>query len=157
MYKVEPMIVHQLNIFKFFNILVLLLSFSQSGCYTTSVSVEEADLIPVARLLAYQNIEDTEKGRVTVIRDGEVVGPECFLENYVNQKLAARIGESEKGTFYLSPGPLLVGIATDLEGKPWCGYDPGNSTQIQTTIGPDEVKVFRISLGVGGTIHLARD
>jgi len=127
------------------------------ACHTTPVSLEEASPTPSTRLLAFQDTNHPVNSRVTVIRDKGLGGAGCFLEIYVNETVAARIDKGEKATFNLSPGPLLLGVGPDLKGPLLCGYDPGNSTQIRTTLGPNEEKVFRISLSAGGKIHLSRE
>ena len=128
-----------------------------TACHSTPVSLEKASQTPSTRILAFQDVNLPGNSRVTVIRDTGVGVPGCFVEIYVNETVAARIDKGEKVTFFLSPGPLLLGVGPDLKGNPLCGYDPGNSTQIKTKLAPDEEKVFRISFSAGGTIHLSRD
>ena len=129
-----------------------------TACHTTPVSLEKASPIPSTRLLAFQDADNPGNSRVTVIRDKGLGGARgCFLVIYVNETMAARIEKGEKATFNLSPGPLLLVVGPDLKGKLLCGYDPGNSTQIKTTLRPNEDKVFRISSSAGGTIHLSRE
>jgi hypothetical protein len=130
---------------------------SMTACHTTPVSLEEASPTPSSRLLAFQDADHPVNSRVTVIRDKGLGVAGCFLEIYVNETVAARIDKGEKATFYLSPGPLLLGVGPDLQGQPLCGYDPGNSTQIKTTLRANEEKFFRISLSAVGTIHLSRE
>jgi hypothetical protein len=137
--------------------LCLLPLLSMTACYTTPVSLEKASPTPSNRLLAFQDANDPGNSRVTVIRDMGLGVPGCYLEIYVNETVAARIDTGEKVTFYLSPGPVLLGVGPDLKGKPLCGYDPGNSTQIKTTLRPNEEKFFRISLSAVGTVHLSRE
>ncbi len=130
---------------------------SMTACHTTPVSLEEASPTPSTRRLAFQDANHPGNSRVTVIRDTGVGVPECYVEIYVNETVAARIDTGEKVTFYLSPGPLLLGVGPDRQGQLLCGYDPGNSTQIKTTLGTNEEKVFRISFSAVGTIHLSRE
>jgi len=129
---------------------------SMTACHTP-VSLEEASPTPSTRRLAFQDANHPGNSRVTVIRDTGVGVPGCYVVIYVNDTLAARIDRGEKVTFYLSPGPLLLVVGPDVQGKLLCGYDPGNSTQIKTTVAPNEEKFFRISFSAVGTIHLARE
>ena len=63
----------------------------------------------------------------------------------------------KKSRFIFRRAPLLLGVGPDFNGPILCGYDPSNSTQINTTLKPNEEKVFRISFSGGGTIHLSRE
>ena len=135
----------------------LLVLLSMTACHTNPVSLEKASPTPSTRRLAFQDANNPENSRVTVIRDMGVRKSGCFVEIYVNENVAARIDEGEKVTFYLPPGPLLLGVGPDFNGPILCGYDPSNSTQINTTLKPNEEKVFRISFSGGGTIHLSRE
>jgi hypothetical protein len=128
-----------------------------TGCYTSPVPLKEATQIPPERALAFQKAISPPASTIEVIRDTGLGVAGCYLEIYVNETLAARIDNGEKVTFYLSPGPLALAVGPDLKGKVLCGYDPGNSTQINTTLGPNEEKVFRISLSAVGKIHLSRE
>ncbi len=128
-----------------------------TACHTTPISLEKAAPTPSNRRLAFQDVDHPENSRVTVMRDLGVRKSGCFVEIYVNETVAARIDEGEKVTFYLSPGPLVLGVGPDFNGPILCGYDPTNSTQIKTTLKPNEEKVYRISFSGGGTIHLSRE
>ena len=137
--------------------LFLLPLLSMTACTSTPVSIEKATQTPSTRILAFQDTNQAGNSRITVIRDTEVGVVGCYVEVYVNETLAARIDKGEKVTFNLSPGPLLLGVGPDLKGKPLCKYDPGNSTQIRTKLGPNEEKFFRIYFSAGGDIHLKRE
>ena len=137
----------------FFGLCLLALT----GCGTKAVSLEKASPTPSSRLLAFQNADHPGNSRVTVIRDKGFGKAGCYFEIYLNETMAARIDKSEKATFYLAPGPLLLAVGPDLKGPILCGYDPGNSKQIKTTLRSNEEKVFRISFSAGGKIHLSRE
>ena len=127
-----------------------------TACHSKPISIEKASPTPSTRILAFQDANQPGNSRVTVIRDTGVGISGCYVEIYVNETVAARIDKGEKVTFFLSPGPLLLGVGPDLKGKPLCGYDPGNSTQIKTKLAENEEKFFRIYFSTGGAIHLSR-
>ena len=102
----------------------ILIFMAMTACHSKPVSLEEASLTPSTRRLAFQDTTHPGYGRVTVIRDKGVRAPGCYIEIYVDDTLAARIDKGEQVTFYLPPGPLELKIATDLQGKAVCKYDP---------------------------------
>lgn len=143
----------QASIHSFF--ILILLAFT--ACHSSSVPLQKATPAPSERVLAFHDPIPPPASTIQVVRDTGVGIPGCYFEIYVNQTLAARIDKGEHVTFYLSPGPLLLQVGPDLEGKVLCGYDPGNATQIKTTLRPNEEQVFRISSSAVGKIHLSRE
>lgn len=115
-----------------------------SGC-ASPPTVGEAVPAPNNRLLAYQVEDKGKDAAVTVVREGAVIAGQCYFGVYVDGKLAARVDNDEKVTFYLKPGRRLIGVGTDPQGGGNCSGNSGHKREVATWVEVGERQTFRIS------------
>jgi hypothetical protein len=134
-----------------FAALLLLLS----ACATTPVSLSDAIKTPPERTVAFQDSSVTH-GALVVTRDAGLNGGACYAGLKINGVLAARIDRSEKATFFVPPGDVLLKVERDPLGKGLCGVGQSPSTQRETMIRPGETKHFRLTTNGFGVLDIQR-
>lgn len=90
---------------------ISLLAFSMiAGCSTSAISPDQASLVPPSSLYAFQQQRSSEDARVTFTRDAGFSGAACDFGFMINGTKAASVGISETATFYVRPGPAIIGV-----------------------------------------------
>ncbi|WP_060516468.1 hypothetical protein [Pseudomonas sp. NBRC 111134] len=89
-----------------------------AGCTTSVVSVQQAQPVPGDEVYAYQARSASSDGALTVVRDSGALGSGCDIVVYIDGKKSAKVGPSQKATFYLPPGQPNLGIG--LAGSGLC-------------------------------------
>ena len=118
-----------------------------------SLRIQQAEFASPDRLLAYQEETDKTTAKIEVIRDTGLIGSDCYMGVFVNRNLAARLATGERARFAVEPGTVMVRGGQDPKNKAMCGMEPGKEMTLETTIGPNETKFFRLyvsALGVMG-------
>lgn len=118
-----------------------------SGCATTPIPSAQAKPVPSDRLLAYQEKKAETTSTLVVTRDVGFAGSACLAAVEINQITVARLDVGETARFFLSPGEITVGIASDTKGEGICGLgEKITLTDKEIVLHVNEVKFFRISI-----------
>lgn len=105
----------------------------------------EAAPVPADRLLAFQSPIAGDSGTVITIRDAGFTGSGCNMAVYIDGTLAARIGDAEVATFYLSAGDHIIGTGPTGRGTCVIGQERLRR-EIGVSLEPGETKKFRLSI-----------
>ncbi|MFK3794712.1 hypothetical protein [Pseudomonas sp. NPDC088444] len=89
-----------------------------AGCASTAIPVNQADPVPPDELYAFQVKPKGDSGKLTVVRDSGMVGSGCDIVVYIDGRRAAKVGTSQRASFYLPPGTTNVGAG--LAGSGLC-------------------------------------
>ncbi|MHA6234295.1 hypothetical protein [Pseudomonas fluorescens group sp. PF-69] len=117
-----------------------------AGCASTAIPVNKAEPVPADELYAFQSKPAGESGKVTVVRDGGMVGSGCDVVVYIDGHKAAKIGTSQRATFYLESGAPSIGV-----GFAGSGLCVGVAIRtISATVKPNQESFFRISGDMSG-------
>lgn len=127
-----------------------------TGCVpnvTKPVPASIAPDVPSARLYAYQAGSAGENSTLVVTRDK---GYGCYMALYIDNALAARFDSGEKATFHVAPGEHVLKYGRDPQGRALCGTLQDYWSTAETTLQPDEVKRFRLTIIKGGESKIQR-
>ncbi|MCY1503024.1 hypothetical protein D9M68_371370 [compost metagenome] len=80
------------------------------GCSTSAISPDQADAVPASSVYAFQQQTSPNDARVTFTRDAGYSGAACDFAFIINGRKAASVGISETATFYVPPGPAILGV-----------------------------------------------
>jgi len=80
---------------------------AMAGCSSDAINISQTTAVPADEVYAFQS---RPSGQVTVMRDGGVYGAGCDVVVYVDGKRAAKLGTSERVTFYLPAGSVSLGV-----------------------------------------------
>jgi hypothetical protein len=83
---------------------------AMAGCSSDAINISQTTAVPADEVYAFQSRPSGPSGQVTVMRDGGVYGAGCDVVVYVNGKRAAKLGTSERVTFYLPAGAVSLGV-----------------------------------------------
>ncbi|MGI2056216.1 hypothetical protein ACRN9T_03335 [Shewanella baltica] len=119
-----------------------------SGCATSAVSVDQAKSAPVSRV--FINDAANTEAEITLIRDSGMMGGGCYVDVYLNDKLAATLDTSEKVTIKVNAGELYLG--SQLSGSGLC---IGSSIRhLETSIKQGQHKLYRVMTGQSGDVQI---
>ncbi|MFJ2687401.1 hypothetical protein ACIOYV_27105 [Pseudomonas sp. NPDC087342] len=117
-----------------------------AGCSTSQISVRDAKPVPGDELYAFQSKTANTSSRITVVRDGGVLGSGCDVVFYIEGRRAAKIGPGERASFYSEPGAANLGI-----GLADSGLCMGVAIKtISANLKPNGESRFRISNDMNG-------
>ncbi|MGY2441915.1 3-isopropylmalate dehydratase [Pseudomonas sp. SDO52101_S400] len=116
-----------------------------NGC-ASPPSGGDVGIAPANRLLAYQSEDRGHDARITVIREGDVIGAGCLFAIFIDGKLAARLAGDERASFYVKPGRRLVGVGPDPEATGRCGGSSAFKRELATWTQIGENQTFRVVL-----------
>lgn len=91
-------------------IAISLITAALAGCSTSAITPEQASPVPTSSLFAFQQQRSSDDARVTFTRDAGLSGAACDFAFIINGTKAASVGISETATFYVSPGPAIIGV-----------------------------------------------
>lgn len=119
-----------------------------SGCATTPIPAEEADPVPIARLLAYQEAL-VDGATLIVTRDRGFTGSTCNTVFFINGKPAAEIGAGERATFQVLPDKRnIIGVSG-------AGVCSTSLKEREVSIGIGDVARYRISIDATMSMDLS--
>ncbi len=121
-----------------------------AGCATSPVPVGQADQVPPDRLYGLQQDPDTPHGTVQITRDSGVNFSMCTVSAHVDGTKVADFKPSETASFYVSPGEHVLGVSTGG------GICANLVQEIESSIGVDENKRYRIYMDASGTLGISR-
>ncbi|MRW93739.1 hypothetical protein GJ699_27465 [Duganella sp. FT80W] len=101
-------------------------------------------------------VQSGTTGTLVVTRDTGFMGGGCYLSVSLNGTLAARLDVSEKSTFFVPQGEVLIRAGRDPEGKAFSSTNQDNWTQRETIIKAGETKYFRLSIDANGKPDIQR-
>lgn len=135
---------------------ILFVSLLLTGCATTPTPAANAKLTTPERLLAFQDKLLVPSGTLVITRDVGHKGSGCYNSVTINGKLAARLDVGERSSFIVPAGEVLMRAGRDSQGRGLCGTGQDDWTQRETTIKPDEIKQFRLSIDANGKAEIQR-
>lgn len=94
----------------------LIAAMALAGCATSPVPIEQAQIAPQNKLLAYQNKSAVNNSTIIVVRDSGLFGVGCALAVYVDGKKSAFLDAGEKAVFYVPAGIHNVGVGSSENG-----------------------------------------
>jgi hypothetical protein len=117
-----------------------------AGCTTSVISVQQAQPVPRDEIYAYQVRSASSDGALTVVRDSGMLGSGCDIVVYIDGKKSAKVGPSQKATFYLPAGQPNLGIG--LAGSGLCAGMAIRSITCSVESGKETI--YRISGDMSG-------
>lgn len=135
---------------------MLFLSITLAGCATTPADHSKARQVPADRLMGFQSAVEAPNGTLVLTRDKGALGSGCYYGFYINEKLAARIDNSETASFVVPTGELVLRVGGDPAGRGLCGLSKQQWTQRETTFRDGERKFFRLSIDLNGKADIQR-
>lgn len=127
-----------------------------TSCASSPVLLSNATPAPSERLLAFQEVIQGPSGTLVVTRDKGFQGSACYFGFFINDVLAARLGPSETGIFYLPSGELVLRSGYDPVGRPFCNMRNDEWTQRETILREGEIKYFRMSIDASNKFDIQR-
>lgn len=127
-----------------------------TGCLpnvTHPVSSSSAAHVPAERLYEFQSESATTNATIVATRDA---GYGCYMAFYIDNVLAARFKSGETATFHLAAGEHVLKYGRDPQGKALCGTMQSYWSTAETTLGPSELKRFRLTIIKGGENKIQR-
>ncbi|EPF66313.1 hypothetical protein [Pseudomonas syringae] len=117
-----------------------------AGCSSAPISVGQAEPVPADELYAYQTKPAGDSGKVTVIRDKDLVGSGCDIVVYVDGRKAAKVGTGQRVSFYLKTGSPSIGV-----GLAESGLCAGAAVRtISANVQNGHESIYRITGDMGG-------
>lgn len=117
-----------------------------AGCSSNAINLKQTTPASPEEVYAYQAKPSGPSGRVTVMREGGVYGAACDVVVYVNDKRAAKLGTSERATFYLPVGKASLGVGLTDAGL--CGGAEVRTIPADVPLNGE--KLYRISSDING-------
>lgn len=115
-----------------------------TGCTTSAVTIDKAKPAPAERVLI--NTTDIKEAKITIIRDSGFIGGGCYVDVYLNDTLAAKLDPSEKVTFNVMPGELILG--SQPSGGALC--NGASIHHVETSITQGQHKLYRVMTDQNG-------
>lgn len=106
--------------------------------------------------MGFQSAVAGPSGTLVLTRDKGALGSGCYYGFYVNEKLAARMDNSETASFVVPTGELVLRVGGDPSGRGLCGLSKQQWTQRETTFRDGERKFFRLSIDLNGKADIQR-
>lgn len=117
-----------------------------AGCASTAIPLSQADPVPADELYAFQVKPAGESGKLTVVRDSGMVGSGCDIVVYIDGRKAAKIGTSQRASFYLRSGNTSIGAG--LAGSGLCAGAAIRT--ISASVSSGKESTYRISGDMSG-------
>ncbi|ULT73046.1 hypothetical protein [Pseudomonas sp. BC42] len=117
-----------------------------AGCSSNAITVQQAKQAPKDQVYAFQARPAGAYGAITVLRDGGINASACDFVIYVDGKKAAKLGSSQKATFYVKPGSLNLGVG--LAGTGLCMGQAIRTMAAEAVA--DRETIFRVSSDMAG-------
>jgi hypothetical protein len=117
-----------------------------AGCASTAIPVSQADPVPSDELYAFQVKPEGDSGKLIVVRDSGMVGSGCDILVYIDGRRAAKVGTSQRASFYLPPGNTSIGAG--LAGSGLCAGAAIRT--ISATVSSGKESIYRISGDMSG-------
>ncbi|WP_212810983.1 hypothetical protein [Pseudomonas sp. Ost2] len=117
-----------------------------AGCTSNAITVQQAERAPSDKVFAFQEKPAGSYGTVTVVRDSGINGSACDFIVYIDGKKAAKLGTSQKASFFVRPGSLNVGLG--LAGAGLCAGKATQTVQANSVAGQETI--FRASSDMYG-------
>jgi hypothetical protein len=117
-----------------------------AGCASTAIPVNQADPVPADELYAYQTKPKGDSGKLTVVRDAGMVGSGCDIVVYIDGRRAAKIGTSQRASFFLPAGTANIGAG--LAGSGLCAGAAIRTISANVSNGKESL--YRISGDMSG-------
>ena len=128
--------------------LTMLLLFSVSACATRPVTVHQAAVVPVSRILAPQLMaQASNTGSLVVKRDGGFMGSACTIRVFVDAVPVADLAPAEKVEIFVALGEHSVVVTPN-------GICGGGTSETVVAIMPERQRILRIASGQSGDISL---
>lgn len=90
---------------------VIVILATLAGCSTSAIPPELADKVPANSIYGFQQPKSPNDARVAFTRDAGYSGAACDFAFTINGVKAASVGISETATFYVQPGPAILGVS----------------------------------------------
>lgn len=94
--------------------------------------------VPADRLLAYQEPVRGPSGTLRVTRGKAWEAGACFVAVHINGRWAARLEDAETALFKVPAGNVVVGVASDPQGRGTCRIGQATQETHETTIAKGE-------------------
>ncbi|WIF69760.1 hypothetical protein QN096_11680 [Metapseudomonas otitidis] len=135
-----------------FGALAVLAGLVLTGCSTSPVTEQQAEVIPGDRIYAPELVGRPGAGdaRATFLRDSGIFGSACSHDVYVNNRKAFSIRQGEGISLRLQPGDYTFRLETGA------GMCPNVATSQDVTLKPDSAVTYRILLPSDGSLRLTR-
>jgi hypothetical protein len=127
------------------------LSLSVAACTSLETSLKSVP-VPMNRMFGDQK-PGADAAQLTIIRDRSIAGSICYYAILIDDKLVARIANSEKATFALEAGGHKLQITRDKLGEGLCSSGDDETTQ-RITLEPKEKRFYRLSQNMAGSPNL---
>ena len=128
--------------------LLTLFSILLTGCSTSPISSDQANLVPASRLLSFQGKPAGQYGTLIVTRDSGFTGSACNTVLYIDGKKSAEIGSGETAKFYIPTGERIIGAnSTSM-----CG---GGLKERSLVMESGSTKKYRISIDTSMSMDLS--
>lgn len=132
--------------------LLTALTITVTGCTSIPTSLNSAP-VPKDRLILKSQKDEKNSSEIVLIRDRSLSGSACYYAVYVDDKLAARIGASERAVFNLEPGERKLKVTRDPQESGLCSLGD-DMTEQKITLGASDKKYFRLSMSMAGSPDL---
>ncbi len=102
-------------------VLAILTTLALSACATKPINTATAKSTPPERIYAQELVVAGEgKVELIVARDAGYIGSGCMTAVYLDGRKVSAIDNSEKITFYLTPGRYILGTGPNPDGVGLC-------------------------------------
>lgn len=122
-----------------------------AGCSTAPITVERAKSVPQERIYFVGEEGQQSSSTLVVVRDRGATGSACFINLWINGKIAAQFDPEEKAVFKILPGGHILG--TQIQKTGLCGIGQG-LIEREVVIAPGEVKYYRIFTSANAEVDL---
>ena len=100
---------------------ILLAVLALSACATKPINTAAARSTPPERIYAQELIVSGEgKVELIIARDAGYIASGCMAAVYLDGRKVSAIDNSEKVTFYLTPGRYILGVGPNPDGVALC-------------------------------------
>jgi hypothetical protein len=129
-------------------LLTIFLFLSLTACATTPVTIQQAAIVPNARMLASQWLTQTPNTGILVVkRDSGFMGSACTIRVFVDAVPVADLAPSEKVELFVGLGEHNVVVTSN-------GICGGGTSEAAVIIMPERQRILRIASGQSGDIFL---
>src|SRR5512132_4378232 len=111
-----------------------------TACATSPVAVNQASLVPSARILAPQYLAQAQyTGSLVIKRDGGFMGSACDIRVFLGAVPVADLAPSEKVELFVPLGEYVVAAVSRSS---FCG---GGVSEAAVVISPERQRILRIA------------
>ena len=121
-----------------------------TACSTKPINTATARSTPIERIYAQELIVSGEgKVELVVARDAGYIGSGCMTAVYLDGRKVSAIDNSEKVTFYLTPGRYILGTGPNPDGVALCRFGADRARK-ETEIIAELGKPLKYRLAISG-------